>query len=226
MTEDRPRRWPRIVGVLGIAALLVASVVLLTAGLGLLSSSSHASDKMTPQSESPSETTTSPGDGERVVIDDPPSERDIGKMKIEPVEGDLTVPSVNLASDIKLMSEVDGVINPPGLHSAYMLRGHGTPEDQSKGTIFVAMHSVRGADLPGNKLFNINEGTVTVHKDDKVTLQGKSFTVTDTHVVDKPDINTVDGIWDEQPGKLVLMTCLQRPTGLSQQNIVIEATAD
>lgn len=160
---------------------------------------------------------------ESIRLESPPSEDDIQKMDPQPLEGDMIVPSVSMSADLQSMSEVNGVINPPGLESAYMLRGHGSPGQPNSGTTFIAIHSVQGANLPGNKLIDVDAARSALDTGDAIEILGHKYRVTNSHTVDKTDIGSQEGLWDEVDGKLVVLTCLQRTQGRSLQNVVIEA---
>lgn len=162
----------------------------------------------------------------QVRLEDPPSQEDVAAMAPEPLEGDLVVESVGLSVGMDEMSEVAGVINPPGLERAYMLRDHATPDTPEAGTTFIAIHSVRGAPLPGNKLINVEAASSAVHPGDSIVVQGRSYTVTDAFTEDKTTVGSHDSVWEEKTGRLVIFTCLQRQSGHSLKNVIIEAQAD
>ncbi|MBM6589311.1 class F sortase [Brevibacterium sp. RIT 803] len=161
-----------------------------------------------------------------VQLEEPPSEADVADMQIEALEGEFQIPSVGLDTGLETMSEVNGAINPPGLRNGYVVRNHGTPDHPERGTTYVAIHSVQGAELPGNTLIDVDAGEPTVDKGESITLQDRDYTVTDSYTVPKKDISGDDRVWADEPGRLVILTCLQRSSGRSADNVVIEAIAD
>lgn len=161
-----------------------------------------------------------------VQLEEPPSETDVEEMQIEALDGEFQIPSVGLDTGLETMSEVNGAINPPGLRNGYVVRNHGTPDHPERGTTYVAIHSVQGAELPGNTLIDVDAGEPTVEKGESITLQDRDYTVTDAYTVPKADISGDDRVWADEPGRLVILTCLQRSSGRSADNVVIEAIAD
>lgn len=138
----------------------------------------------------------------------------------------LRVPSTGLNVPLGELNEVDGVINPPGFASAYLVRNYGARlAGATKGTVFVAMHSCRGgAVCPGNYLINVDAGTASVKPGADVYLAGLHYRVTTWQKVYKPDVQTDGAIWVNAPGRLVLFTCLQVPAQTkSIDNMVITA---
>lgn len=206
MTARKSPAWWTIPVTVVIIALLCAGAWMLTQGL--------------------SEEQNSDETDANVVLEEPPSEVEVEDMRIEPLDGDFQVPSVDLATGLEAMSEVNGAINPPGLHNGYVVRNHGTPVHPERGTTYVAIHSVQGADLPGNKLIDVAAGEPTVKAGESITLQDRDYTATDSYTVPKNDISGDDRVWADEPGRLIILTCLQRTSGQSVNNVVIEATAD
>lgn len=165
-------------------------------------------------------------DGTSVHLEEAPSKKDVKKMAPQALDGDLVVPSVGMSTSLASMNEVGGVINPPGLTKAYMVRGHGTPDHPEKGTTYIAVHSVQGANLPGNKLIKVAAAKPAVHPGETITAQGHDYTITKAYAVNKSDISGEKELWADEPDKLVILTCLQRTSGRSVQNIVIVADRD
>lgn len=164
--------------------------------------------------------------GNRVQAEDavPPT----SESSAVPAIGDdrFVVESVGLDVPLGALNAVDGVIEPPGFTSAYWVRNEGVPPEQArKGTVFVVMHSLRnGATGPGNYLIDVDRRTSKVGIGAEIQVDDTTYTVTGTQEIDKPDIAHASAIWEDEPGRLVVITCLQRPDGgRSQQNVVIEA---
>lgn len=158
-------------------------------------------------------------------LDEQPDAQQVKAMDIKPLDGDLVIESVGLSMSMEEMSVVDNVINPPGLESAYLVRDYGTPDDTSEMTV-IALHSIKNGDVPGNKLIDVNKGEATVKNGDKIEVQGHDYTVETSYSQDKEAVSYDDGLWEDEPGKLLIFTCLQREEGKSVENIIIEAQSD
>lgn len=138
----------------------------------------------------------------------------------------LKVPATTLDVPIGAINEVDGVMDPPGFASAYLVRNYGANlEHASSGTVFVVMHSCRGgAVCPGNYLIDIAAGRAAVPDGADVYLGDLHYRVTGWQKVDKPEVGSEAAIWVNAPGRLVLLTCLQNPEQTaSTQNMVVTA---
>ncbi|MFJ3392163.1 sortase family protein [Leifsonia aquatica] len=138
----------------------------------------------------------------------------------------LRVPSRKLTVPLGELDQVDGVIDPPGFASAYLVRNHGaTLGNAADGTVYVVMHSCRGgATCPGNYLIDVASGQASVPNGADVYVAGLHYRVTGSHSVYKPDVSSDAEIWQNTPGKLVLLTCLQVPAQTkSVDNMVITA---
>ncbi|MEQ6896401.1 class F sortase [Microbacterium sp. KR10-403] len=136
------------------------------------------------------------------------------------------VPAVGLDVPLGTMTPADGQITPPGFTSAYVVRDLGvTPEAATEGTVFVVMHSLRdGAVGPGNYLIDVAEASARVHTGDEIEVGGTTYAVTGSREITKPDIADDAAVWADEPGRLVVITCLQRPGGgPSYDNVVITA---
>ncbi|GAA0423283.1 class F sortase [Leifsonia naganoensis] len=136
------------------------------------------------------------------------------------------VPSEKLSVPLGELDQVDGVIDPPGFASAYVVRNHGaTLDNAAEGTVYVVMHSCRGgATCPGNYLIDVATGEASVQSGADVYVAGLHYRVTGSHSVYKPEVSSDIDIWQNTPGKLVLLTCLQVPAQTkSIDNMVITA---
>lgn len=136
-------------------------------------------------------------------------------------DGRLVIPSVDLNVPLGEMRTVNGVVAPPGFDSAYVVRDVGS----ANGLTLVAMHSMRGGGVgPGNALIDVKEGRVRVERGETIRLDGVDYTVTETAVVPKRELSHRTDIWNDEPGRLVLTTCLQNAQNTpSATNAVIIA---
>ncbi|ROS48416.1 class F sortase [Frigoribacterium sp. PhB24] len=140
--------------------------------------------------------------------------------------GELVIPKTGLRVEIAALRETDRVINPPGFDKAYWVQNRGVGLAQaSAGTVFIAMHSLRGGGVgPGNYLIDVEHRRSKLQVGDDVFVGSAKYRVKATDAIEKTRLGQAESVWDETPGKLVLITCLQRPEGgESLQNIVIEA---
>ena len=167
-----------------------------------------------------------PGKGKKkkISLDEPISADDLKKMKVQKEKGDLHVPKVGLNARMRSMNVVRGVINPPSLYSAYRVRGYGKATPDSKKMTVVAMHSIRGVNsVPGTKLINVSKGTSRVGPGDDVYVLGQRYKIYRVDYPKKVSAPKKHDLWDDKPGKLLLITCLQRPSGRSIKNVFIQA---
>lgn len=136
------------------------------------------------------------------------------------------VPSVGLNVPLGAMTMVGNEITPPGFASAYLVRNLGVqPEKASDGTVFLAVHSLRnGAIGPGNYLIDIENQKADLEPGVVINVDGLEYHVTGSTKVGKTDLGKEQSVWANEPGRLVVITCLQRPSGgRSLDNIVITA---
>ncbi|MDR1998388.1 MAG: class F sortase [Frankiaceae bacterium] len=141
-------------------------------------------------------------------------------------QGRFVVPAVNLDVPLGSMNVVDNQVVPPSFTSAYWIANLGVAlADAASGTAFVAVHSVQwGALAPGNYLFDVNSATSAVPRGSAMTVGGVSYTVDGWYTVPKSQLAYDQDVWAESPGKLVIITCLEKPDGSpAVDNFVITA---
>lgn len=166
-------------------------------------------------------------DGTRIQSEDPVSADQVREMDVKPAKGRLRVPSVDVDAPLLSMHTYQhhGVrtITPPTHENPYVVRDWAEPGD-TDGMVVVATHSTRGRpDLPGSRLIDIDRGSSTVQKGAYVFVDGHKYVVSKVHNQSKGTVADDQDVWKDEPGKLLLITCLQRPAGKSQQNVIIEA---
>lgn len=167
-------------------------------------------------------------DGKPVIYegDEVPSNDELKAMDVKDVpSADFRVPSVGLSTGVKSLTEVHGHITPPGFVNAYYVRSRGTSLDTpEKGTVYVAVHSLRRGRGPGNYLYNEKTKAVRLQKGDEIIINNNVYRMVKGYHVNKNSLPTHPGLWDDTPGRLVVLTCLQREDGKkSTDNVVIEA---
>lgn len=208
----RGHRWWIIIGALGIVALCA----------GILGYRG-AFDHVYTSADTPTDM-----EGRAVTYD--PGTAGAVDTSAEPEgEGRFVVDAVGLDVPLGSMTTVDGTITPPGFASAYVIRDLGVSlADSRQGTVYVATHSLRGGGTaPGNYLIDVDAGTPRVRTGESIVVGPRTYSITAAYTVEKPDLPSRADIWDDEPGRLVVITCLQRADGsASQENVVIEATSE
>ncbi|MGW4380366.1 class F sortase [Kitasatospora sp. NPDC004531] len=208
------------------AAAALAATALLGAGLLL----HHA---LAPRQQAfPVEQLTGTDMTGRPVRLDPdpalPPEQQRGQDARPDGAGRFVVPSVGLDVPLGTMNEVGGSVVPPGFASAYRIANLGTPADPGGGTVYVAMHSLRrGATGPGNYLFALDTGASTVAPGAEIEVGGARYVVDGAAVVPIADLPDAADLWSDVPGRLVVLTCLERPDDTpAVDNFVLTAHLD
>lgn len=144
-----------------------------------------------------------------------------------PITGDRFVaPAVGLNVALKGLTATGGEITPGGFLSAFWIRNLGVPVARgAEGTVYVVMHSVRGGGVgPGNYLTDIRHGTSALPVGAAIRVAGVEYRVTGSRTVPRTDLAADAEVWAPTPGRLVVITCLERPDGApSVLNMVIEA---
>ncbi|GAB2539920.1 class F sortase [Brachybacterium huguangmaarense] len=202
--------------------LAVVSTILLVAGIALVA------QQVLEQAEAPKDL-----DGNAVHLDpaDTPAAGVTQRMEVRDGtvgSGDeLSISSVGLDVPLGSLLAVDGEITPPGFTQAYWVRNLGVGlADATKGTVYVVMHSVRAGNAPGNAVIDVGTGKVTVADGSYITVGPRIYHVTESFTVLKGDLASREDLWKDSPGRLVLITCLQREDGHSLRNAVIIADLD
>lgn len=150
------------------------------------------------------------------------------RMKAVPdVGGRFRIPSVGLDVPLGELSMAGGTITPPTYTSAYVVRNLGAgPSRPRSGTVFVAMHSLRGGGTgPGNYLIDARREGASLRTGSVIQLDSVTYRVTRSVLVDRDRIGDDTTVWADVPGRLVVITCMQTPSGdrPPTQNLVIEA---
>lgn len=162
--------------------------------------------------------------------DVPPPEVE-ARMEVQeaPAQGGprLAIPSASLDVPLASLLAVDGEITPPGFTQAYGVRNLGVDaEHAADGTLYVVMHSVRHGNAPGNAVIDVDTGAVSVPDGAAIQVGDLHYTVTGSLTIGKDELASRSELWTDDPGRLVLITCLQRTEGRSVDNAVIIAQLD
>ncbi len=224
MTEHRTARTGRGRRARGRNAATLAALVL---AVGLVVAGVVG---IVQQGRPPAETPTLPDlRGNRVDAAPglAPSPAAVRRMDVRAADGAaFRVPGVGLDVPLRSLVTVDDEVQPPTFTDAFWIRDLGTStRTPTAGTVFVAMHSLRGGGVgPGNALYDRATGAARVSVDDVVEVAGVRYVVTGTRTVPKPSISGDTSVWADVPGRLVVITCLERPDGgPSRENFVVEA---
>lgn len=161
-------------------------------------------------------------DGRPVALESPP-DVDAG---VQETGGRLAAPHQELDVPLLTMASTPGPLVPPTLTDAFLLREHGAAG--TPGTSIVAMHAVAGGNAPGNAFVDptATGPVVTVAAGDPLVVDGVTYTVVSTEVLDKQAARAAQSIWGQadDADRLVVLTCLQRGgTEPATENLVIHA---
>lgn len=140
-------------------------------------------------------------------------------------QGRFVAASVGLDVPLGALDPVDGVVVPSGYRSAYLVRNAGVPlRRASTGTVYVAMHALRNGYGPGNALFDGSTAAARIEKGAPIVVGGVRYVVTGSKAVPRGELAARSWIWAAKPGRLVVITCLERSGGRGAvDNLVIEA---
>ncbi|KFI82291.1 class F sortase [Bifidobacterium psychraerophilum] len=199
------------------ALLLVVSIAVCVIGVYIFWSRMDYNDEQPKDME---------GNAVSIEDGDLPHGSELKSMKVTEDNGTrLVVPSVGLNVGIGALSEVAGQITPPGFTNAYIVRNRGAGElsKANQQTLFVVTHSVNWGKAPGNYLIDVSDGKPAVHIGAQIEIGALKYKVTETETVLKEDLGSTSSVWENTPGRLVLITCLQREQGRSLKNVVIMA---
>lgn len=151
----------------------------------------------------------------------------VAQMHVAPTGLRFKAPTVGLDVPLLSMGAPGGVINPPGFTSVYQVRGYGVDVDHATtGTVYLATHSLaNGGKAPGNALTDIKTATSRLAAGDILQAGGRTWRVTGWQLVRKAELPHAAWVWQSDPARLVVITCMERPDGrASTQNLIITAT--
>lgn len=215
-----PRHAPRSTSRWRRRHIVAASAVVVASGMIITSAALLAPHAQTVSDSPPTDLA-----GNTVQFDGP--QPDPSASATPTGTGRFQSTSVGLDVPLGSLDVVDDELEPPGFTSAYWVRNLGVaPSDSADGTVFVVMHSLRnGGEAPGNALIDVENGRARIATGEAIVVDDVAYKVVDTETVDKTQISHDQSVWADTPGRLVVITCLQRPDGApSTENMVIEAT--
>lgn len=166
-------------------------------------------------------------DGRPVVLDEAP---DTDGADLRPTGGRFQAPAHGLDVPLVEMTATGGVLNPPTLTDAFLLRDPGRETPSGTRPLVVAMHSVRDGRAPGNAFFERGapDPAVLVDPGAELVVDGIPYVVERTEVLGKAQAARSPEIWGplaDGGDRLVVLTCLQRAgtTGFAAENLVLHA---
>ena len=165
-------------------------------------------------------------DGRPVVWDEAP---DVVRARPAATGGRLVAERQQLSVPLLSASVVDGLIVPPTLTDAFVIRDFGRVDDPGTGLVVVAMHSVRGGRGPGNALFQPGSGRrPNVSTGDRIEVNGTTYRVTAALIELRGNAATDSRVWADwrrRGNELALVTCLLDPhvPMARQDNLVVLA---
>lgn len=142
----------------------------------------------------------------------------------------LSIPAVGLELPVLPLTPAAGAIDPPTLTEAYWVEPYGDPVGDpaaSDNTLYIAGHTWGGGDAAFNPLLDDSgqRGALTVGDAIEVrTPTGTAeYTVTGTESYARGALPSAADVWEASPGRLVLISCLQREDGPPTENVVVVA---
>ncbi|MDR2896587.1 MAG: class F sortase [Propionibacteriaceae bacterium] len=122
------------------------------------------------------------------------------------------IPSINLDVPLGSINEVNGVMNPPNFTNAFVIRNRGVDlAHAADGTVYAVTHAIQGGTAPGNKLQD--HGNVTLTVGDTIKLNGVEYVYESSMQMLKGDIPNEASLWTDDPGRLIIITCVLNPKG-------------
>ncbi|MGY1806378.1 class F sortase [Blastococcus sp. SYSU D00669] len=220
----RPSR--RTAALAGAAVLGLVGALLLVLGLAAGTGTAAGADAPAPAPAAPtSGAPAAPGSGSASSTPTPTA----AWTPSSPVH--LVVPSVGLDLPLLALDPRGDVIDPPLLTAGYWIEPYGSPvgsADRATNTLYVAAHSQGHGDDGFDPLLTADHRGSAVAAGDVVevrTPQGTvPYTITGTQRIAKGALPGTTDVWEDSPGRLVLITCFQRADGRnSTENLVVFA---
>ena len=166
--------------------------------------------------------------GNIIVPDDPSATDPVYLQRADMVVNDggdgFVVPSLDIHIKIGLINSVDGLMNPPNFTSVFLIRNQsaGSLERAAEGTIFMVTHAVYGGRAPGNLLQSRQQ--TLLKPGDEILVNGLRYLFTEARIIPKTELGSHADIWDNEPGRLIIVTCQVRAEGgIAINNMVLIA---
>ena len=165
-------------------------------------------------------------DGRRVALDTRP---DPAGADVQATGGRFHAPGQGLDVPLLEMSASGGVLNPPTLTDAFILRDPDRTTADGVRPRIIVMHAVHGGRAPGNALITTG-GTATkvlVGAGDQLWVDGVEYVVESTDILSKPAAASSSDIWgyhEDGADRITVITC--RPDNRAAHathNLVVHA---
>lgn len=141
----------------------------------------------------------------------------------------LAIPALDFHATVGSMPKpYSGRIDPPTPGSAYWIRDYGLVGPDSGETAYIAGHTFRGVgDAVFNPLFDRSTRNVMVGAGDALDVQTVDnvfrYTITAVARYDKTTVEQQQELWQNVPGRLVIVACQYNGDSSSTENLVIYA---
>lgn len=215
--------------VAAVAGLGVAGSAILAVGLTDGRQPAAATGSSSPVTAAPAPTTPTPvGEPAQPKL---PAEGE--ELPVPSSEVHVTVPAVGLDLPVLPLTPTQGVINPPTLTAAYWIEPYGAPVGdvaQADNTLYLAAHSTSAGEYGFDALMDPDGEGSSLAPGDVVEVSTPTgavgYAVQRTERYAKGELSGAAEVWEAAPGRLVLITCLQRGDGrASSENLVVFAEA-
>ena len=210
----------------GLVPLLLA-VMLVVAGLGI--GAYTLWPQLSPGGTNPSDPNRLSDLGGNIILPDDPSATDpVYMQRADMVVNDggagFVVPSLDIHVSVGSINSVDGVMNPPNYTSVFLIRNQsaGSLDRAAEGTIFMVTHAVYGGRAPGNLLQSRQQ--TLLKPGDEILVNGVKYLFTEARIIPKTELGNHADLWENQPGRLIIVTCQVRAEGgIAINNMVLIA---
>jgi sortase (surface protein transpeptidase) len=223
----RPIR--RTAALSGAAVLGFSGAVVL--GIGLAARDEHVPPPVAeaPVSSMPPPSTTTSA---QPALETTPTPTPVPTARYTPSSSvRLNIPSVGMDLPLLALKPKSGVIDPPLLTAGYWIEPYGVPvgsADQATNTLYIAAHSAGRGDDGFDPLLTADHRGSALTAGDVIAVETPrgtvSYTVERTERYGKNALPDATEVWENSPGRLVLITCFQRADGrASTENLVVFA---
>ncbi|KJC63589.1 hypothetical protein TZ00_13725 [Agreia bicolorata] len=162
-------------------------------------------------------------------------EQQNGGVAPDPIPGQplrIQIQAVGLDADVRAMGVPESrELDPPGPYRAYWISDYGVAGPASTNTTYLAGHTYRDGSAVFNPLLDVPQSAGAVSPGESIVIttpEGDvSYTIESTELYDKTSVEQQTKLWEQVPGRLVVVTCFQYNGGTSSsQNFVVYAQLD
>jgi hypothetical protein len=144
----------------------------------------------------------------------------------------LSIPAAHLEATVGAMSiPADRDLDPPTPNSAYWVRNYAAAGPDSKGTAYIIGHTFRGTGRAVfNALFDLGSRRPVIGAGDEMSVRTPEGTwpyrITEVASYDKSALPGIAQLWENVPGRLVLVACQYNGAKSATQNLVVYSQLD